>query len=99
MEQEESIVHVDVPDSGACLVVGRGVGKLVVVAERFAGMAGADASGDVEFLVCDVIPYAVDGVDVGGIACYGGHIGHAGIHVGCSDGMTHGFALLRYRKV
>ena len=76
------MVPVVVADRGARLVVRRHVRQLVVVAERFAFAARADAAGDVELPPDDVLPDAIDGVDVRLIAGERRDVGHARIHVG-----------------
>ena len=99
MEQEETVVHVDQADGGARLAVGRHVGQLVVAAEGLAAGCGTDAAGDIEFLLDDVVPDAVYGVQIGGVAGECGHVGHAGIHIGGAHGMAHGLVLLGHGLV
>ena len=68
MEEEETVVDINIADSCAGFAVGTHVRQLVVLAESLAVVGGPDTSGDVEFLAHDVVPDAVDGVDIGGIA-------------------------------
>ena len=96
MEEEESVVEVNLCDCSTSLAVGRHVGQFVVVAECFARRSGTYTTGEVVLLAYDVFPDAVDGVDVGSIACEGSHIGHTGIHVSSTYGMTYGFILLEH---
>ena len=57
-------------------------------------MARTYAAGDIELFAYDIVPDTVDGMDIGCVARYCGNIGHAGIHIGCADSMTHGLRLL-----
>ena len=99
VEQEQAVVDVDIADGGARLAVGAHVGQLVVLAEGLAARRGADAAGDVELLRDDVVPDAVDGLDVALVAGQRGHVGHAGIHVGGAHGVAHGLVLLGHGLV
>ena len=94
MEQEQTVVDVDIADGGTRLAVGAHIGQLVVLAEGLARGRGTDAAGDVEFLGDDVAPDIVDGVDVGLVTRQGRHVGHARIHIGGTHGVTHGLVLL-----
>ena len=51
MKQKHPVIPIYVGNVRAGLTVGAGVGQFVVVAERFAAVASADASGNVEFLL------------------------------------------------
>ena len=93
MEQEQAVVDIDIADGGASLAIGAHVGQLVVFAKRLAVGSGADAAGDIEFLADDVVPDAVDGVDVRLVARQGSHVGHARIHVGSPHGVPHRLVL------
>ena len=99
VQQEQAVIDVDIADGGACLAVRAHVRQLVVLAERLAVACGADAAGDVVFLTHDVVPDAVDGMDVGAVARKGCHIGHSGIHVCGTHGVAHGLVLLNDRFV
>ena len=99
MEEEETVVDINIADSCAGFAVGTHVRQLVVLAESLAVVGGTDTSGDVEFLAHDVVPDAVDGVDIGGIAGEGSYICHTSIHIGSTYGMTYSFVLFQYRFV
>ena len=64
MEEEQAIVDIHIADGGASFIISGGVGKLVVVAKRFAGVTGTDTSGDVYLLAHYVVPYPVNGMDI-----------------------------------
>jgi len=96
MEKEETVVDINIADSCAGFAVGTHVRQLVVFAESLAVVGGSDTSGDVELLAYDVVPDAVDGMDIGSIAGEGCYICHAGIHIGGTYGMTYCFVLLQY---
>ena len=96
MEEEESVVDINIADSCAGFAVGTHIRQLVVLAESLAVVGGSDTSGDVELLAHDVVPDAVDGVDIGSIAGEGCYICHTCIHIGGTYGMTYCFVLLQY---
>ena len=64
MEEEEAVVEVDLCDGGARLAVGTHVGQFVVGSEGFAAGCCAHTACDVVFLAYDVVPDAVDGIDI-----------------------------------
>ena len=99
MEEEETVVDINIADSRAGFAVGTHVRQLVVLAESLAVVGGSDTSGDVELLAHDIVPDAVDGVDIGGIAGEGSYICHTGIHIGSTNGMTYSLVLLQNRLV
>ena len=99
MEEEETVVDINIADSCAGFAVGTHVRQLVVLAESLAVVSSSDTSGDVELLAHDVVPDAVDGVDIGGIAGEGSYICHTSIHIGSTYGMTYSFVLFQYRFV
>ena len=99
VQEEHPVIDIHVADGGAGLAVGAHVRKLVVLPEGFAAVRSPDAAGDVELLGHDVVPDPVDGVDIALVAGEGGHVGHAGIHVGGADGVSHGLALLQDREM
>ena len=76
VEEEHPVVYIYVSDGGAGLAICRHVRKLVVVAEGLAGVGGTDTSGDVHLLGNDVLPDAVDGVDVALVSGEGGYVSH-----------------------
>ena len=94
MEQEETIVDIDVADGRTGLAIGTHVGQLVVFAESLTTGSGTDAARDVVFLLDNIVPDAVDGVDIGGVARKGSHIGHTRIHIGGTHGVTYSLVLL-----
>ena len=57
-------------------------------------MACTDTAGEVVFVGDDVVPDAVDGIDVGLFAGERGDIGHAGIHITGAHGVSYGLVLL-----
>ena len=99
MEEEETVVDINIADSCAGFAVGTHVRQLVVLAESLAVVGGSDSSGDVELLAHDVVPDAVDGVDIGGIAGEGSYICHTSIHIGGTYGMTYSLVLFQNRFV
>ena len=88
MEQKHAVVEVNLGDGGAGFIVGGQVGQLIVGTERLTGMACPHTAGDVVLAAHDVLPDGVDGLDVGGVAEQGCHIGHAGIHIAGTNGMS-----------
>ena len=99
MEQEETIVDIHVANGGAGLGIGTHIGQLIVGAEGFTVVRGSDAAGDIEFLADDVVPDAVDGVDVSRVAGERGNVGHARIHISGANGVTDSLVLINYRLV
>ena len=99
MEEEETVVDINIADSCAGFAVGTHVRQLVVLTESLAVVCGSYTSGDVELLAHDVVPDAVDGVDIGGIAGEGSYICHTSIHIGSTYGMTYSLVLLQDRFV
>ena len=47
----------------------------------------------------DVLPDAVDGIDIAPVAREGGHIRHAGVHIRRADGVANGLVLLQHRHM
>ena len=99
MEEEETVVDINIADSCAGFAVGTHVWQLVVLAESLAVVSCSDTSGDVEFLAHDIVPDAVDGVDIGCIAGEGSYISHTSIHIGGTNSMTYSLVLLQNRFV
>ena len=99
VKQEESVVHIDIADGGTSLTIGRHVGQFVVLAEGLTVGGGTDTARDVELLRYDIVPDGVDGLDVVLVASEGGHVGHTGIHIGSTHGVTYGLVLLDDRLV
>ena len=99
MEEEETVVDINIADSCAGFAVGTHVRQLVVLAESLAVVGSSDTSGDIELLAHDVVPDTVDGVDIGGIAGEGSYISHTGIHIGGTNSMTYSLVLLQNRLV
>lgn len=99
MEEEETVVDINIADSCAGFAVGTHVRQLVVLSESLAVVGGSYTSGDVEFLAYDVVPDAVDGVDIGSITGEGCYICHTCIHIGSTYGMTYSLVLLQNRFV
>ena len=93
MEEEESVVHIDIADGCAGLIVSAHVRQLIVGSEGFAVACGADATRDIELLRYDIVPDAVYGMDVSRVTGQRCHISHTGIHVCGTYGMADGFAL------
>ena len=96
MEKEETVVDINIADSCAGFAVGTHIRQLVVFAESLAVVSSSDTSGDVELLAHDVVPDAVDGVDIGGIAGESCYICHTSIHIGGTYGMTYSLVLFQY---
>ena len=99
MEKEETVVDINIADSCAGFAVGTHIRQLVVLAESLAVVGGSDSSGDVELLAHDVVPDAVDGVDIGSISGEGSYICHTSIHIGGTYGMTYSLVLFQNRFV
>ena len=99
MEKEETVVDINIADSCAGFAVGTHVRQLVVFAESLAVVSSSDTSGDVELLAHDVVPDAVDGVDIGSISGKGSYICHTSIHIGSTYGMTYSLVLFQNRFV
>ena len=99
MEKKETVVDINIADSCAGFAVGTHIRQLVVFAESLAIVGGSDSSGDVELLAHDVVPDAVDGVDIGSIAGEGSYICHTSIHIGGTNGMTYSLVLFQNRFV
>ena len=95
MQQEHTLEEIDHRDGCAGLVVGRQVRQLVVGTESLTGMAGTHATRQVILAADDVLIDGVDGFDVVLVASQCCHVGHAGVHVACADGMAPGLCLLR----
>ena len=51
-------------------------------AERLALAERADAARHVGLFIYYVLPEGVERVDIRLVACHGGYVGHAGIHIG-----------------
>ena len=81
-------------DGGAGFGIGGVIGQVIGVGEGFAVVGGADAAGDVELLVHDVVPQPVAGRQEGIILGQPCHVRHAGIQVHRAHRMTHGLVLL-----
>ena len=94
MEQEHPVVGINVADGSAGLAVRCEVGKLIVIAEGLAVAAGANASGQVEFLPHHIVPYPVNDTDVLLVPGEGRNVGYAGIHVLGTHRMPDGLGLL-----
>ena len=97
------MVHVDISDGGTRLTIGTHVGQLVVLAEGLATGRRADASGDIHLFRHNVLPDSVHCRSIALTAIASGrstpqccHVGHAGIHIGGSHGMSHGLVLLHH---
>ena len=99
MQQEKTVVHVYIADSGAGFTISGQVRQLVVVAECFACMACTDASGYINLFRNDVVPNLVYRFDVAAVSGDGCHICHAGIHIYGTYGMSYGFILFYHRFV
>ena len=99
MEKEETVVDINIADSCAGFAVGTHIRQLVVLAESLAVVGGSDSSGDVELLAYDVVPDAVDGVDIGSITGEGCYICHTCIHIGGTYGMTYSLVMFQNRFV
>ena len=99
MEEEETVVDINITDGSTSLAVSTHVWQIIVRSESLTIVSGSDTASDIEFLAYDVVPDAVDGVDISGIASEGGYICHAGIHIGGTYGMSHSLILLQYRFV
>ncbi len=99
VEEEETVVDIHVADSSTSLAICRHIGKFVVCAECFTVACGTDTAGDIVFLAYNIIPDAVDGVDIGGVACESGDIRHTGIHISGTHGMTYSLILIDDRFV
>ena len=99
MQLEHTLVPENIGDRRTRFVVSSGVGQLVVRAERFAVMAGADPASDVKLLAHHIFPKAVDGINVGLLAGQRRHIGHATVHIDRAHGMANRFSLLDYGQM
>ena len=97
MEQEQAVVHVDIADGSTGLTVGTHIGQLVVLAEGLAVGGGANTASDIEFLRDDIVPDGINGLDIVLVASKGSDIGHTGIHIGSTDGVTHSLILFDNR--
>ena len=93
MKQEESVVHIHITNGGTGLAVCTHIGQFVVLAEGLAIRSGADTASDIELFGDDIVPDGIDGVNVVLVACESSHIGHAGIHISSTNGVTHGLVL------
>ena len=93
------MVPQDARDGGAGLGVGLRVGQIVVVAERLAEVAGADAAGQVHAPCHHVVPQGVERVDVGAVAGQCGDVGHAAVQVAGAHRVADRLALLGHRQV
>ena len=93
MQEEQTVVDIHIADGGTRLAIGRHVGQLIVAAECLSARGAADAARNVHLLAHDVLPDAVDGAYVCRVASQGCHVGHATIHIGGTNSMTHGFVL------
>ena len=99
VQEEHPVVHIHIADGGAGLAVGGHVREFVVLPEGLAHIRRADAAGDIQLLGNDVLPDAVDRVDVAPVAREGGHVRHAGVHVSCADSVAHGLVLFQHRNM
>ena len=99
MEEEQTVVHIDLCNSSTRLAVGRHVRQLVVLPEGFADVGGSHTTSNVVFLAHDVFPNAVNGMDISRVARQGSHIRHTRIHVAGADGVPHSLVLLNHRLV
>ena len=93
MEQEETIVYIYVADGCTGFAISAHVWQLIVLAESLAVAGSTNTTGDVEFLAHNIVPDAVDGVNVGCVAGEGGYIGHSRIHIGGTHGVSHSLVL------
>ena len=99
MQEEQTVVDIDVADGRARLAISRHVGQFIIRTESLAVGRSPDTAGDVILLAHDIVPNPVDGMDVSRIAREGCHIGHPGIHVSGPHGMPYGFVLLHHGLV
>ena len=88
MQQEQTVVHVDIANSSAGLTIGTHIRQLVVLAKGLATAGRTNTACDIEFLCYDVIPDTIDGIDITLIAREGSHIGHTSIHIASTDSIT-----------
>ena len=93
MEQEQTVVHIDITNGSTGLAVGTHVGQLVVSAKGFTVRGGTDSASDIEFLGDDIVPDGINSLDIILVACEGCHIGHTGIHIGGTHCMADGLIL------
>ena len=99
MEEEESVVEINLCDSSTCLTVSRHVRQFVVLTKSLTASSSTYTTSDVVFLRDDVVPNAVDSLDVSLVACEGSNVCHTSIHISCSHCMTHCFILLQHWQV
>ena len=77
MQEEHPRRRIDIADGGTGLAIGCKVRKFIIVTESLAGIARAHATGKIELLGDDVVPYPVYRRDVVLVAGQRGHIGYA----------------------
>ena len=99
MQQEQTVVHIDITDGGTGFAVGAHIRQLIILSEGLAAGSSTYASGDVEFLANDIIPDSINSLDIAFVARQRCHIGHTGIHIGSTNGMPHSLSLLYYRQM
>ena len=93
------MVYIYITDGCTGLAVGAHVGEIVVGTKGLSRCCSADTASDVKLLVDDVVPNGVDSIDVGRVACEGSYIGHTGIHISSTYGVTYGLVLLYHGLV
>ena len=99
MEEEHALVEIDLCDGGTRFVVGRHVGQFIVGPESLSRVACPHTAREVILPAHDVVPYPVDGLDVGRVLGQSRHIGHAGIHVARPHGVSPSLPLLGHGLV
>src|SRR5258705_3658531 len=85
------------PDGSTGLVVSGLIWQLISWPEPFVSGFGADAASQVEAFRDEVIPNAVQRLDVGSFAGERRHIGHSRVEITGADSVPDGFLLLNDR--
>ena len=96
MQQEQAVVDIHITDGCTRLAIGAHVRQLVVRAKSLAIAGRPNAARDIHLLLNNVLPDAVDGMNISRVARQGSHIGHSRIHIGGPDCVAHGLVLLHH---
>ena len=99
MQEEHALIEIHLSNGSASLVVGSHVRQLIVGSESLSGMTGTHTAREIILLGNDIVPDAVDSLDIIRITRQGSHISNSGIHISGTHGMSPCLVLLQDRLI
>ena len=99
VEQEQTVVHIDIANRRTRLAIGTHIGQFIVLAKGLPARCCTDAACDIQFLPDNVVPDAVNSLDVALVTCQRCHVSHTGIHIRSTHCMTHCLVLIHHGLV